>query len=96
MIKVGKRWDNGAEYVGRGSPLGNPFVMKNESERNTVCAQYDGWFHAKVRNNDPIIMAELIRLDKIHKSTGNLILGCYCAPKLCHGETIKSFLGLCA
>ena len=30
----------GAEYVGRGTPWGNPFPMKNESDRARVCRQF--------------------------------------------------------
>ena len=40
-IKVGKKWDRGAVYVGRPSPLGNPFAMKSEADRDRVCDAYD-------------------------------------------------------
>jgi len=31
--------------VDRSTPVGNPYEMKNEAERNLVCSQYDDWFH---------------------------------------------------
>ena len=34
MIKVGLKWEAGAQYIGRGSALGNPFAMKHEGERD--------------------------------------------------------------
>lgn len=37
-------------------------------------------------------MNELYRLYKIAKTYGKLRLFCWCAPKRCHAETIKTFL----
>lgn len=90
-IIVGKKWDPGAIYVGRGSPLGNPFKMYKEADRNMVCDSYHNWFYAMVENNDPKIMKELDRLKRL-ASQGDLVLGCYCAPRRCHAETIKEYL----
>lgn len=92
MIKVGLKWEPGAQYIGRGSALGNPFVMKHEGERDEVCEKYEVWFKKKVAENDPRVMNELRRLFVLHRKQGQLTLGCFCAPKRCHGETIKRFL----
>jgi len=89
MIKVGKKWDKEAEYIGRGSPLGNPFVMQTEQDRDTVCDAYEQWFRNKVKAQDPTVCNELLRLMEIAKKK-TLILGCFCAPKRCHGQTIKA------
>ena len=89
-IVVGRKWDANAQYIGRGSPLGNPFVMKSEADRDRVCDQYAVWFEERVKAGDARVMNELRRLYKIAKR-GGLVLGCYCAPKRCHGETIKGF-----
>ena len=90
-IRVGRRGEDRAQYIGRGSPLGNPFRMNNENERDLVCDKYEAWFEQKVAERDPRVMNELRRLYAIAKQ-GDLILGCYCSPKRCHGETIKAFL----
>lgn len=92
MVIVGRVKDKEAEYIGRGSPLGNPFRMNSESERDQVCDMYEAWFKRKVEENDTRVMNELRRLWRIHQATGTLTLGCYCAPKRCHGLTIKRFL----
>ena len=91
MIIVGRKWDKGAQYIGRGSPLGNPFAMRSESERDKVCDQYEAWFKDKVAQNDPSVMNELRRLYRLSKQ-GDVVLGCFCAPKRCHGQTIKRFI----
>lgn len=91
--------------VDRASVLGNPFLMRNESERNSVCDEYAEYFDAIVTNNLSKLrnwgvtstereqfMTELRRLYKICKQYGRLNLYCWCAPKRCHAETIRNFL----
>lgn len=90
-IIVGRRNDPCAEYIGRGSPLGNPFVIGIHGDRDAVCDQYEKWFRAEIERGNPAILAELRRLYQIARA-GDLILGCYCAPRRCHGETIAEFL----
>jgi hypothetical protein len=92
-ITIGKKWDKGAIYIGRGSPLGNPFVMENTSqeERDRVCDLYKEWFDNKIQNSDNGVMNELRKIYALAK-VQPVTLGCFCTPKRCHGETIKSFL----
>ena len=92
MIIVGKKWDTGAVYVGRPGPLGNPFAMATEADRDAVCDRYAAYFAAKVAAGDAAVMNELRRLYRLHREHGTLVLGCYCAPKRCHADTIKAFL----
>lgn len=93
-VVVGKKWDKGAVYIGRGSPFGNPFRLPaggKEHLRNSACDAYDKhfWEHWV---NDPEFVEELESLVQQAKRDGHLILGCFCAPKRCHGETIKSYI----
>lgn len=96
MIIVGKKWDKNAIDITRGfSPLGNPFHLTNAKdfhERNLVCDQYEDWFKQQLKQpkHSPFIQ-ELVRLYKLSKQ-GDLVLGCYCTPRRCHGDTIKRFL----
>lgn len=80
------------EYVGRPSPLGNPYPLRGENSRNAVCDLYDDWFKLKVEEDDPSVMGELRRLWRLHKETGTVNLQCFCHPKRCHAETIARFL----
>ena len=91
MIIIGKKWDHKAEYIGRGSPLGNPFNMRNPSERDDVCEKYEKWFYTRIDERDPNVINELSRLINLARQ-GDLILGCFCSPKRCHGETIKNYM----
>ena len=69
-------------YIGRGDagkcPWGNPFVMANQTtaERKRVIAEYDKWL-----DTQPNLLARLPEL--VGKT-----LGCFCAPKECHGDVL--------
>lgn len=89
-ITVGRKGP-GAHYIGRGSALGNPFVMHHEGMRDEVCNKYQQWFDAKVAAQDEAVMTQLRRIYR-EAQQGPVVLGCFCAPRRCHGDTIKAFL----
>jgi len=62
-------------YIGRPSKWGNPFVLGKDGDRETVIVKYNEWLRVYGPIND---IAEL--KDKR--------LGCYCAPKPCHGDAL--------
>lgn len=63
-------------YIGRPSKWGNPFVIAPSASRADVIAQYERWIVYQ-----PELMAAL------HELRGK-ILGCWCAPKPCHGDVL--------
>ena len=71
--------------------LGNKFYMHSESERDLVCDKYQRWFDVQIKNRNLDVLNELRRIYKIAK-VSDVALGCWCYPKRCHSETIKSFL----
>ncbi len=78
--------------VDRTSPLGNPFIMHTESERDSVCNQYEKWLSDMIASKNNIVCSEMNRLYKIYKQFNRLNLYCWCAPKRCHAETIKRLI----
>lgn len=64
---------------GEVSLWGNPFVMKDqsESERIRVSNEYRQWVYSQ---------PDLIQ--KIRRELKGKILGCFCSPKSCHGDTL--------
>lgn len=76
-------------YVGRPSVLGNPFTLYSESERDHVVAQYRQWLDAQRRANSAA-WQEVERLAQQVASGKSLALQCYCAPRKCHADVIKS------
>lgn len=63
-------------YIGRGSKWGNPFVIGKDGDRKEVIAKHLEWFLAQ-----PRLMADL------HELRGK-VLGCFCSPNACHGDTL--------
>lgn len=90
-IRVGRRGEPKSVYIGRPSPLGNPFVMKSEAQRAEVITKYRALFEQYVAWQTPKIMQELKRLEELARR-GDLVLGCYCAPRACHGDVIKEYI----
>ncbi len=81
-------------YCGRGSALGNPFAMKDETQRNEVCDKYEEYFKQKVLiEKDKNMLAQLETIKEKAK-LGDVNLGCFCAPKRCHCETIKAYIDM--
>ena len=75
------------------SPLGNPEYMADESQRDTVCDSYPEWLQDQLNITcNQAVINELLRLIKIYEDYGVLRLFCFCAPKRCHSETIKTYI----
>lgn len=79
-------------YVGRPSPLGNPFELQRERDRPLVISQYGGWLQEQIAQRTPEVMAELDRLLTELRQNKVLYLTCWCAPKACHAEHIAMYL----
>ena len=78
--------------VDRSSPLGNPFWMNEESQRDIVCDQYETWLQDKIDTKDQDVLDALEYLKMIHARHGKLRLMCWCHPKRCHAESILNHL----
>lgn len=63
-------------YIGRGSKWGNPFVLGKDGTREEVCAKYLDY----LLHNQSL-------LDSLPELAGK-VLGCFCYPKLCHGDIL--------
>ena len=100
MIKVAnKHWYKGEGfYIGRPSPLGNPFSHLEKTKALFRCAdraeavsRYEEWLRSQI-NKDPEITSELKKLYAKWQNEGNLTLVCWCKPAACHGDVIKRIL----
>jgi len=77
-------------YVDRRTPLGNPFYMRNENDRDEVCEKYENWFLRVAKDQAFYIYLEEIIL--AYKEHEKVRLFCNCSPKRCHAETIKQYI----
>ena len=77
--------------VDRTSPVGNPFYMRDESQRDEVCDRYETYFYEQLKSNTAFNNYLQMMLQAM-KQYEKLNLYCWCAPKRCHAETIKAWL----
>jgi len=81
-LKTCKDWGKeGDVYIGRGSPWGNPFRIKNNTvaERDRVIDLYEKYIIPKL-DLSPLMKARRF--------------GCFCKPKRCHGDSLKKLIEL--
>ena len=87
------------EYIGRGSPLGNPFSHKENTKavvvvesREKAIEMYAKYLLEQIQEGNQSVIDEMDRLAHIAMTKGKLVLRCYCAPKPCHGDVIRKVL----
>ena len=86
-------------YIGRGSPLGNPYTHIKEgtkaefivNDRDEAIKNYEIWINNKILNKDPSVCDALNKIYLIAKN-GDVNLCCFCKPKSCHGDIIKKII----
>lgn len=90
---VNKHHGKSGEYIGRGSPLGNPFPIDNTigQTRKVVIDRYRVWLKEQIASDNVRVCNELNRLVELTQK-GELRLQCFCAPLPCHGDVIKQVL----
>lgn len=64
-------------YIGRPSTLGNPFVIGKDGSRGDVVTKFERW----ARHSSEV-------METIERLPPDAVLGCWCAPKRCHGDVI--------
>lgn len=84
-------------YIARPSILGNPYSHKKESiaeiivdKRDDAIKLYKEHFYNNVDKKE--YKTELDKIINIYKQYGKVNLVCFCKPKGCHGDIIKSYL----
>lgn len=86
-----KNYTGDVVYIGRPSPLGNPFKLEPNMKKGSTLAKYEEWLRLKISLNDKEVCDELNRLYYMAQERA-LVLGCWCAPYPCHGDIIKKVL----
>lgn len=92
IVVRNKRHGAKGEYVGRPSPLGNPFPLEREADRDTVIDKYEAWLRQRVTSGDKKVVDELRRLRRLAEEREELVLTCWCAPRRCHADVVKRLI----
>ena len=86
-------------YIGRGSPLGNPFThrplsgTKASFKVDSVIAAimaYKDYIGKELEENEEII-GVFEEIKRKHRE-GEVNLVCYCKPGPCHGDVVKAII----
>lgn len=82
----------GDVYIGRPSPLGNPFILGRDGGRAEVIARYRTWLQEQlaVGPGNPVHTALQRLLAAAERRPLRLV--CWCAPLPCHGDVIAELL----
>lgn len=72
-----------------GSALQNPFPLRQESDRVEVLEAFESHIKLKLRSRDESVISALMRIVNLVISGQDVALMCWCAPKACHGNTVK-------
>lgn len=83
---------NGNFYIGRGSPLGNPYKVSDLGRGNCI-EPYRGWLAQQIQAKTPSVIAYLNEVAKasVQRQDG-VRLVCFCKPRACHGDVIKEVI----
>lgn len=87
-------------YIGRPSPSihrkirgsdgrwGNPFVVGKDGTREEVIAKHKTWLLSETEfKYEDFQFSNRELMNRIHELKGK-VLGCWCAPLPCHGDTL--------
>ena len=83
-------------YCGRampgrdGSVLGNPFKLSGGEERGATIQRYRRWLWACLQDEGSPQYKELARIAALVKAGVPVQLACWCAPKPCHCDVLRS------
>lgn len=76
-------------YVGRPSPLGNPFHIGKDGTREQVISMYRQWLHVQLSDLLSPAAREFKRICETARKGLDVVLVCWCSPLPCHAEIIK-------
>jgi hypothetical protein len=84
-----RKFEGEGVYIGRPSPLGNPFTAKQEGSKEIAISKYRLWLNTQWNTGNTRVINELKRIASMLKTTGEVNLICWCAPAQCHGEVVR-------
>ena len=90
-IENKKTYKGDGFYIGRPSPLGNPFAVDAKTSRTKAISLYREWFLKQLETVNPTSKAFKILVNH-YRDNKELVLICWCAPLECHGEVIRDLV----
>lgn len=98
IMIVNRRHTSEGYYIGRPSPLGNPYSHKDGTlaefkvaTRGEAIARYEIYIRDKYLN-DHNIHNIILSLAEQYRRVGIITLACWCKPKACHGDVLAKLI----
>jgi hypothetical protein len=79
-------------YIGRGSPLGNPYPITATMTRTAAINGYEVWLKDEIEDSNLNVIRELHRIADRYLQGKDVRLVCFCNPKPCHGHVIRQVI----
>jgi len=76
-------------YIGRPTKWGNPFSIGKDGTREEVISKYEEWLLGAREAPDGKAPPSI---EDAKKELTGKVLGCWCAPKACHGDILIKFV----
>lgn len=74
-------------YIGRTSPLGNPYVIGKDGNREEVIEKYRRYLWHSIQH---LTRAGKYILELAACPDDDIVLGCHCKPLPCHGDVVRA------
>ena len=91
-VRNKKTWNGDGFYVGRPSPLSNPYKIEGDQTREMVIERYGYMLLNAIKKRDVNIITALQNIEAYLQEHGKVNLICYCSPEPCHADLIKQVL----
>ena len=75
-------------YIGRPSPLGNPFVVGRDGTREEVIGKFRRYVWTEIQSEKGPVVEAINGLTERAMKGEAIVLRCWCTPLACHGEVI--------
>ena len=84
-------------FVGRPSPLGNPFRQTDPDvgSKGLAVAMYEDWLWEHLERGDGSVVDAFAMLLKLLEEGEKVVLGCPCRERPCHAEVLTAALLAC-
>jgi len=89
IVKNKKTYKGPGIYIGRPSPLGNPYKIGRDGTRKEVIEKYDAWLQSELKKKRSRARQAIEMMRMQYEAGQKLILICWCAPKRCHGHIVR-------
>lgn len=93
LTVINRHARSGGIYIGRGTPLGNPYPITRTTSRTRAIELFRDHALFELKHNPEGEFAIALRDIKDRSDRGqDVLLACSCKPKACHGDILVELI----